>query len=72
MQGIYNELIGVSMKVNEYLSQDDYQEIEDKASEGGYWANCFNFVKDIMNKDMNMLTARQRDWLDRIIDGLKE
>lgn len=43
-----------------------------KADENEYWASCYKFYKENKERKVAFLSQKQRDWLEKIQDGLSD
>lgn len=61
------------MKVSEVFEAEkiDLDFIENKF-DGSYWENCYNFVNDYWNVDIDNLSIKQGSWLTKILDDCTE
>jgi len=53
-----------------YEDQIDRDELFDKASESDYWESCDTFVEQVWERDVETISPKQREWLDKIAEGL--
>ena len=62
------------MRVKELFINIDLGELvrKDEEDETGtnYWENCLKFVEQVWEWDIERLTKKQMDWLERISDQL--
>lgn len=40
--------------------------------DGSYWENCSKFVNDNWDREIDTMSDKQRQWLDRIMDDCVE
>lgn len=43
-----------------------------KADESEYWSSCASFYESVKNKRIDLISQKQRDWLEKIEIGLQE
>lgn len=59
------------MTVLDFLGEDEFGNLQDRASESPYWESCLTFIEQKAQTNVNNLSEKQRDWLDKIVDGLQ-
>lgn len=50
----------------------DEDELSDRAEQGGYWENSYNFYIEWADSHVDDLSPAQYEWLRKIESGLKE
>jgi hypothetical protein len=50
----------------------DLEFLEVMACEGDYWENCFNFIQENWDEDVESLSEKQSDWANRILEDCVE
>lgn len=58
------------MTVLEYLGEDEFHKLGEKAEASPYWESSLTFIEQNQNKDVNNLSPKQKAWLDKIVEGL--
>jgi len=52
------------------INEDDLLD-KTEDHENRYWNSCFNFYMDNKDKDVELLTPKQMDWLQKIEEDLR-
>lgn len=58
--------------INESMIDECLQEVDYSTNDSSYdyWSSCAEFVKDVLDKEYEDLTYKQRNWLQNIISDL--
>lgn len=46
--------------------------LDERAGESSYWAGCDKFVNDKWESEIDRMTQKQANWLDKILEDMVE
>lgn len=60
--------------VGEYFADNEVtlMSLAERENDNQYWESCFKFVADTWDKPVGSLSDKQINWLDKIIEGMRE
>lgn len=56
----------MTVEIDYYIDEDEFYE---KSKDSDYWGSAYDFYQDIKDRDVDSLTERQLEWLERIYDA---
>lgn len=59
------------MKVKE-IYKFDIDSLVEKADESDYWNSCLEFYESVEERDLENLSQKQVDWLNKIEENLED
>lgn len=57
------------MKVSKLYEVINIDELEGRAADNSYWNTSLNFVKSVWDKEIQQLSKKQVEWLERISES---
>ena len=58
------------MRVCEVYKEINLDDLFDRAETSEYWNSAHKFVQQVWDKEVDELSQKQIDWLDRILEGM--
>jgi hypothetical protein len=55
------------MRVCDYLDEDEYVKLEEKAQDSDYWQSCLDFIDKNSTREIDSLSVKQQAWLEKIV-----
>lgn len=53
------------------ISEDELDRLEVKAEENDYWYNCYEFLGEVVDRDIIKLSDKQTVWLEKILEEIQ-
>ena len=53
------------------ITDDELDALDEKAQESKYWNEVYNFVLQIVDRNLEAISDKQQEWLEKILDEVR-